>query len=169
MGIKVKFKTDEVSKNLKIRGKRTTLALRNRLGQAANEFHDVMTMLVPVKTGTLTRAIKITKHDPNHWSVWVDEDRKVPKRRGSVGHRPVYVRDYLAFIEGGAFKQIGPRSRRKEGVANKRRLAGLKVRRSPQGSYVGGIFYGRTLDALEIKWQKRFDKVFKSAMERGLI
>lgn len=170
MGLRAKFSSDEVARKLTQRGKRTTLALRNRLGQAAHEFHDVMTMLVPQKTGTLTRAIRITKHNQNHWTVWINEDQKVPKKRGSgPENKPVFVRDYLARIESGKFEAIGPRSRRKEGVTNKRRLAGLRVRRSPQGSYVGGIFYGRTLDALEIKWQRRFDKVFRSAMERGLI
>ena len=170
MGLRVKFRTDEVSRNLKRRGKITTLALRNRLGQAANEFHEVMRMLVPTKTGTLSKSIRITKNNPNHWTIWINEDQKVPKKRGSgIEDKPVHVRDYLAKIESGNFEAIGPRSRRKEATVNKRRLAGLRVKRSPQGSYVGGIFYGRTLDALEIKWQRRFDKIFKSAMERGLI
>jgi len=169
MGLTAKFKSDEVSRKLAQRGKRTTLALRNRLGEAAQEFHQVMIMLVPHKSGTLSRAIKIKKITKNHWSVWVNADAKVRSRIGKTGNKPIYVRDYLATIESGNFEAIGPKSRLKEELTNKRKLAGLKVQRSPQGSYVGGIFFGRTLDALEIKWQKRFDKVFKSAMERGLI
>ena len=169
MGLTAKFTPDEVARKLEHRGKRTTLALRNRLGEAAQEFHQVMIMLVPHKSGTLSRAIKIKKHTKDHWSIWINADAKVRSRRGRTSNKAIYVRDYLAKIESGNFEAIGPKSRQKEALTNKRRLAGLKVQRSPQGSYVGGIFFGRTLDALEIKWEKRFDKVFKSAMERGLI
>ncbi len=170
MGLVAKFPTDAVSRMLQQRGKKATLALRNRLSEAAEEFQQVMIMLVPHKTGTMRKAIRLTKHDKNTWTVWVNEDQKVPKKRGTTPEGDGrYVRDYLLKIESGDFAAIGPRSRQKEMLTNKRKLAGLRVRKSPQGSYVGGIFFGRTMDALEIKWQKRFDKVFKSAMERGLI
>ncbi len=169
MGLKAKFSSNEVARRLKIRGKRTTLALRNRLGQAAREFHTITFMLAPVKTGTLQKAIRIRQENPNKWVVWINEDQKVPKRRNKDETTARFVKDYLPKIESGNFKQIGKKSRAKEASTNKRRLAGLRVRRSPQGSYVGGIFFGRTLDAIEPKWQSRFDKVFKSAMERGII
>ena len=170
MGLTAKFPSDAVSRKLSQRGKRATLALRNRLGEAAKELHQVMIMLVPHKTGTLRRAIRIKKHTSDKWTVWINEDQKVPSKRGATpGGRETFVRDYLPKIESGLFEAIGPRSRQKEALTNKRKLAGLKVRKSPQGTYVGGIFFGRTMDALEIKWNKRFEKVFKDAIERGLI
>lgn len=171
MGLEAKFSADQVSNILNRKGKKTTLALRNRLKEAAKETHAVMRMLVPYKSGTLQKAIRIRKNNPNSWTIWINEDQKVPKKRGSIqeAKQEVYVRDYLLKIESGNFEKIGPRSREKEGYTNKRKLAGLKVRRSPQGTYVGGVFFGRTIDALEAKWQERFAKVFKSAMERGLI
>lgn len=170
MGLKAKFSSDAVARKLNERGRRVTRALRNRLGEAAKEFHQVMTMLVPHKTGTLRRSIRITKHSVNRWTVWINEDQKVPSKRGAApGGRETHVRDYLLKIESGDFEAIGPRSRQKEAFTDKRKLAGLRVRRSPQGSYVGGIFFGRTMDALAIKWNRRFEKVFKDAMERGFI
>jgi len=170
MGLKAKFSADQVSNILHRKGKKTTLALRNRLKEAAEETHAVMRMLTPYKSGTLQKAVRITKNSPDSWTIWINEDQKVPKKRGSVeGGGGRYVRDYLLKIESGDFEQIGPRSRIKEGYTNKRKLAGLKVKRSPQGTYVGGIFFGRTIEALEAKWHRRFEKAFKSAMERGLI
>lgn len=168
MGIKANFSSDEVSRKLKVRGKKTTLALRNRLASAAQEHHAVARMLVPYKSGTLQKAIRITRHHQDKWTVWINEDQKVPNKPGKIS-KPRHVRDYLLKIESGDFEKIGPRSRKKEGLTNKRKLAGLRVRKSPQGSYVGGIFFGRTTQALERKWQRRFEKVFKSAMERGVI
>lgn len=168
MGLTAKFSSDQVSSVLRKKGKRANLALRNRLEEAAKEFHQVLIMLVPHKTGTLRRAIRISRHGADHWSVWINEDQKVPTKRGSRG-KDVFLRDYLLRLETGEFSKIGPRSRAKEALTDKRKLAGLGVQRSPQGSYVGGIFFGRTMDALEIKWKKRFDKAFKHAMERGLI
>ena len=170
MGLKVNFSANQVSNILNQRGKKANLALRNRLKEAAQETHAVMRMLVPYKSGTLQKAIRIKKNSPESWTIWINEDQKVPKKRGTVEvGNGRYVRDYLLKIETGDFAQIGPRSREKEGFTNKRRLAGLRVSRSPQGTYVGGIFFGRTVEALEAKWHKRFEKAFKSAMERGLI
>ncbi len=170
MGLKANFSADQIHQQLTKRGKRTTLALRNRLKEAAEETHAVMRMLTPYKSGTLQKAVRLKKNSPESWTIWINEDQKVPKKRGTVevgdGR---YVRDYLLKIETGDFDKIGPRSREKEGYTNKRKLAGLRVSRSPQGTYVGGIFFGRTVEALEAKWHKRFDKAFKSAMERGLI
>lgn len=169
MGLKANFKASQVSDQLNRRGKRATLALRNRLKEAAEETHAVIRMLAPFKSGTLQRSVKIKKNSPESWTVWVNEDQKVPKKRGKSETTGRYVRDYLLKIESGNFESIGPRSKAKEALTNKRRLAGFGVRRSPQGTYVGGVFFGRTVEALELKWQKRFARTFKSAMERGLI
>lgn len=169
MGLKANFRADQVSNQLNKRGKRATLALRNRLKEAAEETHAVMRMLAPYKSGTLQRAVRLKRNSEESWTVWINEDQKVPKKRGKTETTGRYVRDYLLKIESGNFQSIGPRSRQKEALTNKRRLAGLGVERSPQGTYVGGIFFGRTVEALEEKWHKRFSKVFKSAMERGLI
>jgi len=170
MGLKANFSANQVSDELRKRGKRANLALRNRLKEAAEETHAVMRMLTPYKSGTLQRAVRIKRNSADSWTIWINEDQKVPKKRGSNGDaQGRYVRDYLLKIESGNFEAIGPRSREKEGYVNKRKLAGLGVKRSPQGTYVGGVFFGRTIDALEIKWHRRFKKAFKSAMERGLI
>lgn len=169
MGLKANFSVNDVSIALNKRGKRTTLALRNRLKEAAQETHAVVRMLTPYKSGTLQKAVRIKKNNPDSWTVWINEDQKVPKKSKKKDSSPRYVRDYLLKIESGNFNAIGPRSRLKEGFTNKRRLAGLRVEKSPQGTYVGGIFFGRTVEALEGKWHKRFDKAFKSAMERGLV
>lgn len=170
MGLKANFSANQVSNQLNKRGKRATLALRNRLKEAAEETYAVMRMLAPYKSGTLQKAVRIKKNSPESWTIWINEDQKVPKKGGGLKQgKGRFVRDYLLKIESGDFESIGPRSRAKEALTNKRRLAGLKVKRSPQGTYVGGIFFGRTIDALEAKWHKRFDKAFKSAMERGLI
>ena len=173
MGLEAKFHPSIVHDQLTKRGKRTTLALRRRLGEAAKETHQVMRMLVPYKSGTLQKAIRIKQNSEHSWTVWINEDQKVPvrskKKGGSAQKGERYVRDYLLKIESGDFSKIGPRSMEKEAYTNKRKLAGLRVARSPQGTYVGGIFFGRTVQALDAKWQKRFAKEFKSAMERGLL
>lgn len=169
MGLKANFKASQVSDQLNRRGKRATLALRNRLKEAAQETHAVVRMLAPFKSGTLQRSVKIRRNSPESWTVWINEDQKVPKKRGKTENQGRYVRDYLLKIESGNFEAIGPKSRAKEALTNKRRLAGFGVQRSPQGTYVGGIFFGRTIEALEVKWNKRFARAFKSAMERGII
>ena len=170
MGLEAKFSANDVSNQLNKRGKRTTRALRNRLKEAAEETYAVMRMLTPYKSGTLQKAVRIKRNSPDSWTIWINEDQKVPKKRGSTQKgEGRHVRDYLLKIESGNFESIGPRSREKEGYTNKRRLAGLRVKRSPQGTYVGGVFFGRTIEALETKWHRRFDKAFKDAMQRGLI
>ena len=170
MGLEAKFSANQVSNQLNKRGKRTTRALRNRLKEAAEETYAVMRMLTPYKSGTLQKSVRIKRNNPDSWTIWINEDQKVPKKRGSTEKGAGrHVRDYLLKIESGNFENIGPRSREKEGYTNKRRLAGLRVKRSPQGTYVGGVFFGRTIEALETKWHRRFDKAFKDAMQRGLI
>jgi len=162
MGLKANFTADAVEKRLKSRGRRSTLKLENRLKSAALEIHEIARMIAPVKRGTLTRAIRIKRISRREWTVYVREEEKVRNKNLTVGV-------YLKKIEGGDFKRIGKKSRARESSVNKRRLAGLRVKRSPQGSYVGGVFFGRTIDAVEEKWHRRFDKIFKEAMERGQI
>jgi len=162
MGVKAKFQTIDVEKALRKRGKASTLKLRNALGHAAFEVQLVSRMLTPRKTGTLEHAIRLRRETPDKYVVWIDESAPVPGRDRKVS-------DYLRKIESGDFRNLGKISLAKEGAADKRRLAGLRVQRSPQGTYVGGIFFDRTVDAIRSKWDERFKKIFKAAMENGQI
>ena len=124
MGLKANFKASQVSDQLNRRGKKATLALRNRLKEAAQETHAVVRMLAPFKSGTLQSSVKIKRNSPESWTVWINEDQKVPKKRGKSEIQGRSVRDYLLKIESGNFERLGPRSREKEGFTTTRRLAG---------------------------------------------
>lgn len=160
MGIKANFSSQEVARGLNAKRKVASVKLQNALGKASKELYLVVRELAPYKSGTLQRSVRRKQNQDGSWTVYINESQKVPNKER-------YVSDYLAKIESGEFERIGSRSRQKEALIDRRKMAGLGVQRSPQGTYVGGIFFGRAEDAVIPKWDKRFRAIFKEAMERG--
>ena len=159
MGIRANFSVREVSSNIKNREKLGMIALKNSMERSSKEFASVIKDLVPYKTGTLQRSIRRKSEKYGEWTVYMNLDQKVP-------NRPVTVGDYIGKIEAGDFDRLGKRSLEKESFTDKSRLAGLRVE-TWRGTYVGGEFWYRTEKALLPKWQKRWAKALKEAVERG--
>lgn len=161
MGIKANFSVNQVMNAVNAREKVASRKLEGQLEKASKELAGVIFDLAPVKSGTLQKAVRRKKgRSKGSWVVYINETQKVPNRRITVGQ-------YLDKIESGNFARIGRRSREKEAAVDRRRLAGLRVRRSPQGSYVGGEFFSRAEEAIIPKWEKRMAKTFRDEMRRG--
>ena len=162
MGIEAKFSANEVMNAVNARKKVATRSLERDLSLASEELYKLVRDLVPYKSGTLQRSVKRKRGaSKGEWRVYINDSQKVPKKERTVAQ-------YLAKIESGNFNSIGPKSRKKEALINRYSMGQRRVERSPQGTYVGGVFFGRAVDAIVPKWEKKMEKSFRAAMEKKM-